>query len=196
MSSATANTTPARTLLLVDCDPRTEAMLCKSLHRLGIATETRHRDQAGTTPDVIALIVELDQFESPELLAWARTASLPIIALSHHETLSQIQCAIRIGATAMLNKPITQSSVYTTLMMAQGLRNRLTELENANEELSTKLFARPLIAKAVARLMVDCAIDEYEAFERIRTLSMSLNQSIESICQDIDSHTRPLRRWN
>ena len=186
--------TPTRTLLLVDCDLRTEATLCKSLHRLGIATATLQRDQGDTSLDVIALIVELDQFESPDLLAQARVAGLPIIALSHHETLSQIQCAMRMGATAMLNKPITQSSVYTTLMMAQGLRNQLTALENTNEDLSTKLQARHLIAKAVARLMIDCTIDEHEAFERIRTLSMKLNQSIESICQDIENHTQPMRR--
>ena len=186
--------TPTRTLLLVDCDLRTEATLCKSLHRLGIATATLQRDQGDTSLDVIALIVELDQFESPDLLAQARVAGLPIIALSHHETLSQIQCAMRMGATAMLNKPITQSSVYTTLMMAQGLRNQLTALENTNDDLSTKLQARHLIAKAVARLMIDCAIDEHEAFERIRTLSMRLNQSIESICQDIENHTQPMRR--
>ncbi|AFP29349.1 hypothetical protein MRBBS_0411 [Marinobacter sp. BSs20148] len=189
-----AMATPTRTLLLVDCDPRTEATLCKSLHRLGIATATLQRDQGDTSLDVIALIVELDQFESPDLLARARVAGLPIIALSHHETLSQIQCAMRMGATAMLNKPITQSSVYTTLMMAQGLRNQLTALENTNEDLSTKLQARHLTAKAVARLMIDCAIDEHEAFERIRTLSMKLNQSIESICQDIECHTQPMRR--
>jgi len=189
-----AMATPTRTLLLVDCEPRTEAKLCKSLHRLGIATATLQRDQGDTSLDVIALIVELDQFESPDLLAQARAAGLPIIALSHHETLSQIQCAMRMGATAMLNKPITQSSVYTTLMMAQGLRNRLTALENTNEDLSTKLQARHLISKAVARLMIDCAIDEHEAFERIRTLSMKLNQSIESICQDIECHTQPIRR--
>jgi AmiR/NasT family two-component response regulator len=186
--------TPTRTLLLVDCDLRTEATLCKSLHRLGIATATLQRDQGDTSLDVIALIVELDQFESPDLLAQARVAGLPIIALSHHETLSQIQCAMRMGATAMLNKPITQSSVYTTLMMAQGLRNQLTALENTNDDLSTKLQARHLIAKAVARLMIDCAIDEHEAFERIRTLSMRLNQSIESICQDIECHTQPMQR--
>jgi len=72
--------------------------------------------------------------------------------------------------------------------MAQGLRNRLTALENTNEDLNTKLQARHLIAKAVARLMIDCTIDEHEAFERIRSLSMRLNQSIESICQDIECH--------
>jgi len=189
-----AMATPTQTLLLVDCDPRTEAMLGKSLHRLGIATATLQRDQGNTSLNVIALIVELDQFESPNLLARAHAVGLPIIALSHHETLSQIQCAIRMGATAMLNKPITQSSVYTTLMMAQGLRNRLTVLENINEDLNTKLQARHLIAKAVARLMLDGTIDEHEAFERIRTLSMSLNQSIESICQDIECHIQPMRR--
>lgn len=193
MKTNRPSTHPARTLLLVDCDQRTETMLCKSLKRLGIASQALQQDQGSMPPEIVALIVELDQFESPNLLAQAAAAGLPIIALTHHETLSQIQWAIRMGATAMLNKPITQSSVYTTLMMAQGLRNKLSALETANSDLSSKLQARPLIAKAIARLMLDCGINEDEAFGRVRTLSMTLNQSIEAICQDIESHTR-LRR--
>lgn len=30
---------------------------------------------------------------------------MPIIALMSHETLSQVQAAVRLGATSMLNKP-------------------------------------------------------------------------------------------
>ncbi|PXX89122.1 response regulator [Marinobacter vulgaris] len=193
MKTTTSSTHPARTLLLVDCDERTEAMLCKSLQRLGIAAEALRQDQGSMPPGIVALIVELDDFESPNLLAQADAAGLPIIALSHHETLSQIQCAIRMGATAMLNKPITQTSVYTTLMMAQGLRNKLSALESDNSDLYSKLKARPLIAKSIARLMLDCGINEDEAFERVRTLSMTLNQSIEAICHDIENQSR-LRR--
>lgn len=196
MTTPTNSASPARTILVVDCDLRTEAMLRKSLQRLGITTEALRQDQGAIPPGVIGVVVELDQFESPGLLAQADAADLPIIALSHHETLSQIQCAIRMGATAMLNKPITQSSVYTTLMMAQGLREKLSALQSDNTQLYDRVRARPLIAKAIVRLMLECGISEDEAFERVRTLSMTLNQSIEAICQDIEHHTPPLRQRN
>ncbi|BES72132.1 hypothetical protein RE428_31500 [Marinobacter nanhaiticus D15-8W] len=186
-------TASARTLVIIDCDERTENMLRKCLNRLGIGVSTLCRDAGSLPSEALGVVIELDQFESPMALAEARDRGIHIVALSHHETLSQIQCAIRMGATAMLNKPITQSSVYTTLMMAQGLREQLNRLERENGELMQANLARPAISKAVARLMIDCGIDEQEAFERIRALSMSLNLSIEAICRDIETHTPPLR---
>lgn len=178
--------TGRRKLLLVDCDERTCAMLTKSIGRLGMEVITAESDDLPLEADIIGVVVEIEEFRSESLLHRAHQQGLPIIALSRHETLSQIQNAIRIGATAMLNRPFTQSSVYTTLMMASGLRDRLHALSAETARLSELLRQRPQISKAVARLMTDCGIDEHEAFERIRTLSMKLNISIEAICTDIE----------
>lgn len=174
-----------KTLLMVDCDERTEAMLTKSINRLGMGTVTAHRDDIELESNVVGLIIELDHFESPGLVELAERTGLPIIALTRHETLSQVQAAIRLGATALLNKPFTQSSVYTTLMMAQGLRERINSLTAENSQLRDIKRNRPELAKAVASLMVARGIDEHEAFAALRSLSMSLNLSIEAICEDI-----------
>ena len=175
-----------RKLLLVDCDDRTEQMLTKSIRRLGM--EAISSDSAVQTleENILAVIVEIDELQSREILNQASKQGLPIIALSRHETLSQIQSAIRVGATAMLNRPLTQSSVYTTLMMASNLREQINALKAENSRQSLQIQARPQIAKAVARLMTDLKIDEHDAFDRIRTLSMELNISIEAICSDIE----------
>lgn len=174
-----------RKLLLIDCDDRTQQMLTKSIRRLGM--EALSADSAAQNLDesILAVIVEIDELQSQEILNQARNQGLPIIALSRHETLSQIQNAIRVGATAMLNRPLTQSSVYTTLMMASNLREQINALKAENSRQSLQIQARPQIAKAVARLMTDLKIDEHDAFDRIRTLSMELNISIEAICSDI-----------
>jgi AmiR/NasT family two-component response regulator len=87
----------------------------------------------------------------------------------------------------MLNKPFTQSAVYTTVMMAHGLKRRIAELESAAERGDTMLRMRPLVARTVARLMVENGIDEQQAFERLRALSMSANISIETICVDLEN---------
>ncbi|TWI58552.1 response regulator receiver and ANTAR domain protein [Pseudomonas duriflava] len=172
-------------LLLVDCDERALASLQKSLQRLGIASSAVHSDASVGLVDVLALVVELDHFASPQLVSEANAAGVPIIALSQHETLSQIQRGLDLGATALLNKPITQGSVYSTLMMAVGLRERLAHAEAQSAALQEKVASRPLVAQALAWLMVELDIDEVEAYERIRSLSMTLNKSLEEVCHDL-----------
>lgn len=176
-----------RSLLLIDCDERSTAMLEKSLLRLGMSVSTMSHHADEIAADVFAVVVGIDDMESHTLISAVRARQLPIIALSRHEALSQIQAAIRIGATAMLNKPFTQSAVYTTVMMAHGLNRRMTELEAAAERGDITLRMRPLVARTVARLMVESGIDEQQAFERIRTMSMSLNVNIETICVDLET---------
>ncbi|MBH3437888.1 MULTISPECIES: ANTAR domain-containing response regulator [Pseudomonas] len=172
-------------LLLVDCDERAQASLQKSLQRLGVAASVVAQDAETGLNDVLALVVELDQFASPVLLAEANRRALPIIALTQHETLSQIQRALELGATAMLNKPITQGSVYTTLMMAIGLRDRLRDEQQKVVGLQDKVDSRPLVAQALAWLMVELDVTETQAYERIRHLSMQTNRSLEEICLDL-----------
>lgn len=172
-------------LLLVDCDERSLAALQKSLQRLGIASQPLHADAPQALEQVLALVVELDHFASPRIVEQANAAGLPIIALTQHETLSQIQRALELGATAMLNKPITQGSVYTTLMMAIGLRQRLAAEQQRSRSLAEKVASRRLVAQALARLMVELELDENRAYEHIRKLSMELNRSLEDICAEL-----------
>lgn len=172
-------------LLLVDCDPRTLAHLEKSLHRLGITSLALSADANDSLDGVFAAIVELEHFASPRLLEGLNLAGVPVVALTPHETLSQIQRAIELGATALLNKPITQGSVFTTLMMAIGLHERLDANAQSTMRLQQRLDARPQLAQALARLMVEHHISERDAYERLRDLSMQLNRSIDDLCADL-----------
>ncbi|WP_268799635.1 ANTAR domain-containing response regulator [Pseudomonas huanghezhanensis] len=172
-------------LLLVDCEPRTLASLEKSLNRLGISALALGNDAADSLEGVFAAIVELEHFASPHLLQRLNVAGVTIVALTPHETLSQVQRAIGLGATALLNKPITQSSVYTTLMMAIGLHERRDADARTIDALQRRLDARPLLAQALARLMTDHQLSERDAYERLRGLSMQLNRSIDDLCADL-----------
>ncbi|GAB2786516.1 response regulator [Halomonas shantousis] len=172
-------------LLLIDCEERTRGMLQKSLDRLGLPSLAVADDEVVSLEQVDGVIVELDHFCSEHTLAQARALGLPIVAVTHHQSLSQIQRAIRLGATAILNKPITQSTVYTTLMMARGLNAKLQEAEAARRELSDTLAQRDVIAKAVAHLMVKLELDEQEAYERLRSHAMTTRQSLERVCRTL-----------
>lgn len=171
-------------VLLIDCDERSQAQLDKSLARLGIDTRIL-RDDARETGQCFAAILEVEHFNSPSAVAELNAKAIPLVALTAHETLSQIQRALQLGATALLNKPINQGSVYTTLMMAVGLRDRQRADAEELAALHYRLSRRPVMARALARLMVDQRLDETTAYERLRTLSMQLNRPIEALCEDI-----------
>ncbi|MBG4832432.1 response regulator [Pseudomonas aeruginosa] len=173
-------------LLLVDCDERTLASLHKSLRRLGITAEAVAADTLPALDGCFAAIVELEHFASPATLARLEAAGVPLIALTAHETLSQIQRAIELGVTALLNKPITQGSVYTTLMMAIGLRARLAEANRQQAALARRVAAGPLLARPLARLMVERTLTEQQAYEQLRELSMRLNRSVEALCAEFE----------
>jgi AmiR/NasT family two-component response regulator len=177
-------------LLLIDCDDHTLGILQKSLQRLGIQPLAVCRDIPCPLNDCFAALVELENFASPTILATLHANNLPIVALTRHETLSQVQRGISLGATAVLNRPITQSSLYTTLMMAIALQAKLTELETRNGALERKLASRPLIAQALALLIVEFGIDEAQAYDRVRTLSMTSQRSVEDICLELLGNRR------
>lgn len=181
-------------LLLVDCEPRSLAMLNKSLERLGLHGWAVTEDADIAMHDVDGVIVELDHFASPRLLEAAHASGLPIVAMTYHQTLSQIQRARRLGATAILNKPITQHTVYTTLAMARTLRERLTELETAHDQLAAQVDHQGLIARAVARIMVSAEVDEDQAFERLRSHAMSLQLTLAQASEWLLVQMAPARR--
>jgi AmiR/NasT family two-component response regulator len=75
--------------------------------------------------------------------------------------------------------------VYTTLMMAIGLHERLDADARTIDALQQRLTARPLLAHALARLMVDQQLNERDAYERLRALSMQLNRSMDDLCAEL-----------
>ncbi|MBA1272532.1 ANTAR domain-containing response regulator [Stutzerimonas azotifigens] len=179
-------------LLLIDCEERTLSALHKSLQRLGITALASTADAPVALEHCFAAVVELEHFASPQTLRQLEAAGVPLIALTAHETLSQIQRAIELGATALLNKPITQGSVYTTLMMAIGLQQRLAAERDERLVLQRRLSSAPLLAQALARLMAEHGIDEAAAYERLRGLSMRLNRSLESLCVELANDRAPV----
>ncbi|WP_213989279.1 ANTAR domain-containing protein [Sodalis sp. dw_96] len=173
----------ARPLLLVDCEARTLAALEKSLPRMGVRWLTVALDGRLPEEPLCAALVELEHFASPLLLARLNQGGLPIVALTSHEALSQIQRAIDLGATALLPKPINQRAIYTTLMMAVGLRQQLNE-DNRNLSLARRrLDFNAELALTLAALMVEKDMDERQAYAWLRGESMRTNRRIEEICR-------------
>ena len=165
----------AQPLLLVDCEARSREALEKNLTRMGIRWHHLTGDEA--------LPVELEAFASPLTLSQINLAGIPVIALTSHEGLYQVQRALELGATALLTKPITQRAIYTTLMMAVGLRQQLHDIQQQQMLLRQRLAAMPQITQALAAQMQAESIDEQQAWVRLRSESMCTNQSVAQVAQ-------------
>ncbi|WP_413727092.1 ANTAR domain-containing response regulator [Sodalis sp. RH19] len=172
-----------RPLLLVDCDPRTLATLEKCLPRMGGRWVTLCADGPLPPGPVCAALVELEYFASPRTLEMLRQRAVPIVVLTSHEALSQIQRALVLGATALLPKPINQRAIYTTLMMAIGLRHQLTTQEEQLMQLRLRVSAMPVVSRAVAALMVDGNCDEQQAWAGLRGEAMRHNLRMEEAAE-------------
>ncbi|MFH8133544.1 ANTAR domain-containing response regulator [Pantoea osteomyelitidis] len=173
----------AQPLLLVDCEARSREALEKNLTRMGIRWHHLTADEAIPLLTPCAVLVELEAFASPLTLQRVNMAGIPVIALTSHEGLSQVQRALTLGATAILSKPITQRAIYTTLMMAVGLRQQLHESQQQQELLRQRLAATPQITRALAALMLAENIDEQQAWVRLRTESMRTNQPVAQVAE-------------
>ncbi|WP_130834125.1 ANTAR domain-containing response regulator [[Erwinia] mediterraneensis] len=173
----------AQPLLLVDCEARSREALEKNLTRMGIRWHHLAADEPAPALAPCAVLVELETFASPLILQQVNLAGIPVIALTSHEGLSQVQRALTLGATAILPKPITQRAIYTTLMMAVGLRRQLQESQQQLQLLRQRLQATPQITQALAALMLAEKIDEQQAWARLRTASMRSNQSVAQVAQ-------------
>ncbi|MFK3707667.1 response regulator receiver and ANTAR domain protein [Raoultella sp. BIGb0138] len=173
----------AQPLLLVDCEARSREALEKNLTRMGIRWHHLAADEAVPPLTPCAVLVELEAFASPLTLQQVNLAGIPVIALTSHEGLSQVQRALELGATAILAKPITQRAIYTTLMMAVGLRQQLHDSQQQQALLRQRLAAMPQMTQALAALMLAENLDEQQAWARLRTESMRTNQPMAQVAQ-------------
>ena len=170
-------------LLLVDCEPKTLAALEKSLPRMGVRWLTVNQDAPLPDAPLCGALFELEHFASPGVLERLNQAGLPMVALTSHEALSQIQRAIDLGATALLPKPINQRAIYTTLMMAVGLRQQLNEADGNLAQARRRLDFTDELAQTLAVLMAERDIDAKQAYAWLRAESMRANRRIEDICR-------------
>jgi AmiR/NasT family two-component response regulator len=179
---------------LVDCSERHLASLDKSLQRLGIRWIAVRDDAPAPLDACFAAIVELDAFNSPSVVERLRAQAVPICALTRQETLSQVQRGVALGATAMLHQPITQGTVYTALMMAVALGGQISALHARNATLQKKLDGYPLVAQAVARLVVQLGLSENEAYERLRSRAMATHRSMADVSEEMLRHSGAAHR--
>lgn len=176
-------------LLLIDCEENLSNALEKSLSRMGLIWSTnQEQDKA---KQYSAALVDIQNLKNEEQVNQLQKNGTAIIAITAHEGLKEMQRVIDLGATALLHKPITQRAIYSTLIMAISLKNKIDSDALLINRLNKKRDLVPLLAKTIAQLMSYWKIDETEAYNWIRTEAMKNNQTIEQVCLSLNQ----LNKW-
>ena len=170
-----------RRALVVHPDDRDRRLLQAQLARLGIVVECS--DAFDPLPWALFDICFFDaDAEKRHAFPWTTgEPDIPLIAMIGTETPERIHWNLAHGISAFLVKPVRSSGTYLALMQAEYhfvQRNRHAE---EMTELLERVKSRRVVFKVLLRIMKQCSLNEDQAYERLRDVSMQRNISIEEL---------------
>ncbi|PVB62438.1 ANTAR domain-containing protein [Labrenzia sp. 011] len=159
--------------------------VCRQLHRLGVEISTAWPELPAEARQADLLIFDADAGHDAQFPWSVDVHPMPMIALMGTEAPGRVEWAIRRGAIAHLNKPVTSSGVYGALVVAQ----RTFAMRLASEEriatLEARLACRPQVAEAILLLMRHQGGDADTAYRLLQDMAMTSRQTIEAVARDL-----------
>jgi AmiR/NasT family two-component response regulator len=161
---------------------RDRTLLLKQLERLGI--DVRVGWPVPEMPDETARMVflDVDSVRQMQHLVERVVAAVdgPSIALLGSDTPSVVEWAIGLGVAGCLIKPIRNTGILATLIMAYHTFDARREAAKQLAGLRLRLKARPIVCTALIKLMREFDLHEDIAYQMIRTASMEHRLTIEN----------------
>jgi AmiR/NasT family two-component response regulator len=171
-----------RRALLLFGEGRDREMLQTQLRRLGMQTECR--DLADSLPwsSAHVCIFDADAERRPRFLSTIERPVIPLIAVVGTETPERIQWNLSRGVSSFLIKPLRAAGIFLALMQADFTFTQQLETATEIEDLKERVRSRRVVFSVMLHAMRRHRLDENAAYERLRTMSMRRNISIEELC--------------
>jgi len=167
------------------------ATLDKVANRLGfVMTTFNHTNLPKNDNAVIFDVATLLEFKCNGLFEFNR----PLIALVSHATPSEIQHAMALGANAVVTRPIHQLGVLSALQVSSLLSKKIDTKDKQFNNLKRKYLLRSAVTKTVISFMDEFNVSDDKAYEMIRSISMSKNIEVETLCEQLvnNAHCHPI----
>lgn len=117
-------------------------------------------------------------------------APIPMIALIGSEAPGRIEWALAQGSNAHLLKPIGSTGAYSALLIAAHAYQAARAQADDIRGLEDRLRQRPLVVRAIVKLMQQDRLDEASAWKRLRKMAMSWGMTIEEASIAVCSNDR------
>ena len=171
-------------------DSNTERLI-RQLRLLGLRPSVQWKPiEAAGLPDMV--IVDADQgFD--DLLPWrGSNPAMPVAALLGSEAPGRIAWALEQGASAIIAKPVSASSVYPALVMALSIHDERKAAAEKMQYLEERVRLRPLVHAAVERIAERHKVDEERAYTILRQSAMRRRLTMEQLAAFILGGAEPL----
>ncbi len=117
-------------------------------------------------------------------------APMPMIALIGSEAPGRIEWALAQGSNAHLLKPIGSTGAYSALLIAAHAYQAARMQADDIRALEDRLRQRPLVVRAILKLMQQERLDEATAWKRMRKMAMSWGMTIEEAADAVCNEDR------
>jgi len=180
-----------RVLLLHKAD-RDRQVLEAQLKRLGMSVECRDTAQAQDWSLIDVCFFDADA-EKRHVFPWgSNEPDIALIAMIGSETPERIKWCLASGVSSFLVKPVRSSGTYLALMQVEHSFCQRNRIKAEMNELQERVKSRRIVFKALLHTMKLFALNEDQAFEKLRSVSMQQHLSIEALSVAIVCGDLPL----
>jgi len=173
----------ARAVILHRPHPTVQA-LTRQLTAIGLEVEDQWPDLDAGALGADFVFFDADMGHD-EQFPWAPGAApMPMIALIGSEAPGRIEWALVQGADSHLHKPVGDSGVYSTLLIARQTFEAHRSLAAEVADLRARLAERQTVVCAVT-LLASRGPTEAEAYAQLRKLAMAWQVTIEQAARRI-----------
>ncbi|MBP1849179.1 ANTAR domain-containing response regulator [Rhizobium halophytocola] len=144
------------------------------------------------TADVVFFDADMghdDQFPWP-----AGHAPMPLIAMIGSEAPGRVEWALGQGSNAHLLKPIGSTGAYSALLIAAHAFEGARAQQDDIRSLEVRLRQRPVVVRAVVKLMHEQGDDETAAMRQLRSFAMAWRMTIEEAAEAVCSNDQRARK--
>lgn len=180
-------------VMLVDNESVRSAILAQALNDNGYEVIARVKPGPGLLaqvalhlPDMIVVDTDSpdrDILESMHLLS--EHNPLPVVMFADEENETIIQEAIRSGVSSYVVKGVDMERVNSIMSVSIARFREYQAIKKELKDTKSELVDTKLIDKAKRLLMKNKGVDEDQAYEAMRKLSMDANQKMSQVAQNI-----------
>ncbi|WP_282935878.1 response regulator [Paenibacillus sp. RC67] len=180
-------------IVVVDDDPIIRMDIREMLEEEGytVAGEAKNGEEAVALvarlkPDLVIMDVKMpvmNGIKASQIIR--RMQDTSVLLLTAYSQKELVQDARRAGVAAYLVKPISEEDLIPAVEIALSQKERIDGLKKDLEELKQSLEDRKRIEKVKGMLMKAYALEEEEAYRRMREASMAARISLGKLAEQL-----------
>lgn len=179
-------------IVVADDERDTREYLLELLQRLGhqvVATDNgRHLVELARAgqPDLLITDIRMPDMDGIEAAVMVnRERVTPVILISGHHEAALLQRAVDGPVMAYLIKPVNQHDVEATIAVAMARFEEYRQARQEAQDLKQALEERKVIERAKGSVMRRLAVDEQEAFRRLKKMSSDQNRKLTDVARAV-----------